>query len=404
MRWVVFNQKGGVGKSTLVSNLAAVAADEGERSLVVDLDPQGCSSHYLLGPRAKAARPNLADFFEQSLSIRLFDESLRTFIHASPFEGLDVLPTQPIMETFHAKLEGRHKIYKLRDALAPLTGYEHVFFDTPPALNFFTLSALIAAERVLIPFDCDDFSRRALYGLLEVVEEVRQDHNPGAESRRDRRQQLPAEGAPSAAARRRAAGRGAAGPDAVHLGVGEGARVAPGVGPARPLRPVAQAHGRAAAAFGDAPEEGAGAGEGGRGTSRGAVTATRPSGEAGSLAPSSLGGVLAAFALALQGGRGRQWRLRARLPRVSRRFSSWGTPASPPPTSRCSGRSQGRPRRTRSGRSSSSWATTSTRTVSRTSETGGERKASGASPPRPTRRSPRERASSSFRGITTGTE
>ena len=51
MRWVVFNQKGGVGKSTLVSNLAAVAADEGERSLVVDLDPQGCSSHYLLGPR-----------------------------------------------------------------------------------------------------------------------------------------------------------------------------------------------------------------------------------------------------------------------------------------------------------------------------------------------------------------
>ena len=179
MRWVVFNQKGGVGKSTLVSNLAAIAADEGERSLVVDLDPQGCSSHYLLGPRAKAARPNLADFFEQSLSIRLFDESLRTFIHASPFEGLDVLPTQPVMETLHAKLEGRHKIYKLRDALAPLTGYEHVFFDTPPALNFFTLSALIAAERVLIPFDCDDFSRRALYGLLEVVEEVKQDHNPG---------------------------------------------------------------------------------------------------------------------------------------------------------------------------------------------------------------------------------
>jgi chromosome partitioning protein len=82
------------------------------------------------------------------------------------------------METFHAKLEGRHKIYKLREALEPVTGYEHVFFDTPPALNFFTLSALIAAERVLIPFDCDDFSRRALYGLLEAVEEVKQDHNP----------------------------------------------------------------------------------------------------------------------------------------------------------------------------------------------------------------------------------
>lgn len=177
MKWVVFNQKGGVGKSTLVCNLAAVAADEGERSLVVDLDPQGCSSHYLLGERAKAARPNLADFYERSLEIRLVDDGIRTFTHATPFEGLDVLPTQPILETFHAKLEGRHKIYRLRDALAPLDGYAHVFFDTPPALNFFTLSALIAAERVLIPFDCDDFSRRALYGLLDVVEEVRLDHN-----------------------------------------------------------------------------------------------------------------------------------------------------------------------------------------------------------------------------------
>ena len=49
MKWVVFNQKGGVGKSTLVSNLAAIAAEEGERSLVVDLDPQGCSSHKLSG-------------------------------------------------------------------------------------------------------------------------------------------------------------------------------------------------------------------------------------------------------------------------------------------------------------------------------------------------------------------
>ena len=133
------------------------------------------------------------------------------------------------METFHAKLEGRHKIYKLRDALAPLTGYEHVFFDTPPALNFFTLSALIAAERVLIPFDCDDFSRRALYGLLEVVEEVRQDHNPGLKvagivvNSFQPRARLPqqlvdelmAEGLPVLTP--------------VRLGVGEGARVAPGV-------------------------------------------------------------------------------------------------------------------------------------------------------------------------------
>jgi chromosome partitioning protein len=57
--------------------------------------------------------------------------------------------------------------------------YDVVYIDTPPALNFYTRSALIAAEGCLIPFDCDDFSRRALYGLLESVQEIQADHNKG---------------------------------------------------------------------------------------------------------------------------------------------------------------------------------------------------------------------------------
>jgi chromosome partitioning protein len=55
--------------------------------------------------------------------------------------------------------------------------YDQIWIDTPPALNFYTRSALIAAERCLIPFDCDDFSRRALYGLMESVTEIQADHN-----------------------------------------------------------------------------------------------------------------------------------------------------------------------------------------------------------------------------------
>jgi chromosome partitioning protein len=78
----------------------------------------------------------------------------------------------------HAKLESRYKIFKLREALDELAAdWDDVWIDTPPALNFFTRSALIAADRCLIPFDCDEFSRRALYGLLESVEEIRADHN-----------------------------------------------------------------------------------------------------------------------------------------------------------------------------------------------------------------------------------
>jgi chromosome partitioning protein len=81
-----------------------------------------------------------------------------------------------------AKLESRQKIYKLREALQHLAGvYDRIYIDTPPALNFYTRSALIGASGCLIPFDCDDFSRKALYTLMDNVQEIRADHNPGLE-------------------------------------------------------------------------------------------------------------------------------------------------------------------------------------------------------------------------------
>jgi chromosome partitioning protein len=178
MRRVVFNRKGGVGKSTIVCNLAAVSAAGGRRTLVVDLDPQANSTRYLLGARAAGADPTLADFFEQTLSFRLFRDPAASFVHPTPFERLSILPAHADMADLLAKLEAHHKIYKLRDLLNLLDGFEAVYIDTPPALGFFTLSALIAAERCLIPFDCDDFSRHALYSRLETVEEMREDHNP----------------------------------------------------------------------------------------------------------------------------------------------------------------------------------------------------------------------------------
>ena len=178
MRWVVFNQKGGVGKSTIACNLAAVSAMSRHRTLVVDLDPQGNSSHYLLGSDYEHATPNLADFFGQTLGFRLFRDGAKGFIHHTRFENLHVMPSGAELEQLEGKLEAKYKIYKLREALDELDDYEAVFFDTPPALGFYTLSALIAAETCLIPFDCDDFSRRALYNLIENVEDVRQDHNP----------------------------------------------------------------------------------------------------------------------------------------------------------------------------------------------------------------------------------
>lgn len=178
MRRVVFNQKGGVGKSTITCNLAAIGASQGLRTLVVDLDPQGNTTQYLLGQEPRALETTLADFFDQTLNFKLHPKETIEFVVSTPFENLALLPSHPNLEELQGKLESRYKIYKLRDALDELAeNYDVVYIDTPPALNFFTRSALIAADRCLIPFDCDDFSRRALFSLLENVAEIRADHN-----------------------------------------------------------------------------------------------------------------------------------------------------------------------------------------------------------------------------------
>lgn len=180
MSFVVFNQKGGVGKSTLTCNLAAIDAVQGRRTLVIDLDPQANSSSYLLGEAAQAdPGRGVAEFFEETLSFSFRKVAATEFVRATPFDGLDLMPASPALNELLVKLESRQKIYKLREALAELAAiYAAIYIDTAPALNFYTRAALIGARRCLIPFDCDSFSRQALRALLQNVEEIRADHSP----------------------------------------------------------------------------------------------------------------------------------------------------------------------------------------------------------------------------------
>ncbi|MCB2441646.1 AAA family ATPase, partial [Listeria monocytogenes] len=81
---------------------------------------------------------------------------------------LHIVTSSPELADLQPKLESKHKINKLCKLLDELDeDYDRIYLDTPPALNFYTVSALIAADRCLIPFDCDSFSRQALYGLLQ---------------------------------------------------------------------------------------------------------------------------------------------------------------------------------------------------------------------------------------------
>jgi chromosome partitioning protein len=182
MRRVVFNQKGGVGKSTITCNLAAIGAARGASVLVVDLDAQANSTRYLLGDTELPEGVGSAPFFDASLQFQLRALKAADHIVETPFERLHLMPASDALAELHGKLESRYKIFKLRDALAALAdAYDEIWIDTPPALNFYTRSALIAAERCLVPFDCDEFSRQALYALLQNVQEIRADHNEALE-------------------------------------------------------------------------------------------------------------------------------------------------------------------------------------------------------------------------------
>lgn len=177
---VIFNQKGGVGKSTITCNLAAISATKGKKTCVIDLDIQGNATQYLLGHTIDNAELTIAHFFKDCLGVALFGggkSTLDSATHETPFPNLYVIPSHPDLEGLRGRLESRYKIFKLKEALEKLTDFDAIYIDTPPTLNFYSQSALIAAEKCLIPFDCDSFAQAALYTLTQSIEEVKTDHN-----------------------------------------------------------------------------------------------------------------------------------------------------------------------------------------------------------------------------------
>lgn len=175
---VLFNKKGGVGKSSLTVNLAAISAQQGFKTLIIDLDTQ-CNATAYLDAMAESDEDDVAALFQQTITFHLRRRPAEEFCHPTGLENLSILPGSPRLNELESELDSRHKIYKLKEALQSLEGtFDRIYIDTAPALNFYSLSALIAADRCLIPIDCDDFARQGLYALQQKIEEIREDHNP----------------------------------------------------------------------------------------------------------------------------------------------------------------------------------------------------------------------------------
>ena len=168
----ITNQKGGVGKTTTTVNLAASLAANAQRVLLVDLDPQG-NATMGCGVDKHALESSVYDLLMHGAHV----EAVR---QRSPDAGFDVVPANADLTAAEVELvTASVREHRLRDALARVKDeYDYVLIDCPPSLNMLTVNALVAADSVLIPVQCEYYALEGLSSLLNTVTRVQKMLNP----------------------------------------------------------------------------------------------------------------------------------------------------------------------------------------------------------------------------------
>ena len=168
----ITNQKGGVGKTTTSVNLAASLAAMQRRVLLVDLDPQG---HATMG---FGVDKNEVDAMVYDVLISP-EHAPAAILHVDT-AGVDLITSNVDLTGAELELIGYdRREFRLRDALANLTGYDYILIDCPPSLGLLTLNGLAASDRVLIPIQCEYYALEGLTALLQTIDRVRAAVNPG---------------------------------------------------------------------------------------------------------------------------------------------------------------------------------------------------------------------------------